>query len=99
MIDISLQAVPNQKFSVDADGYTYDVVVRTTDNRTVVDVSIDGDYVVRGMRALPFVPLIPYPYLQAGNFVFQTQNDNIPYYTDFGASTSLVYLELVDLNA
>lgn len=107
MIQIDLDKVPNQSFSLIADQTRYDVSIKLAVESMIADISRDGEEVVIGVRCLPDTLIIPYQYLEGGkgNFVFLTENDEIPNYTLFGVTQNLYYLsptelaELRDANA
>jgi hypothetical protein len=64
-----------------------------------LDVVRDDLPIVSGSRMLPNSPLIPYRYLESGNFVLITEGDEYPFYTKFGDSQTLVYVTDVELEA
>lgn len=102
MIDINLKQEPNQQTSIELDGSSYDITVKTTTTLTVVTIVRDGVTIIDSVRAMPLLPILPYRYQEAGNFSFITENDELPYYENFGVSQFLVYLtpdELVELRA
>lgn len=92
MLDITLQSIPNQSFSINADGYTYDVTIKDIGTYMIADISIDGAIIISGARCMPFRFLIPYPYLAKGNFVFITDNEEYPRWENFNISQRLQYL-------
>lgn len=109
MIEIPLQAIPNQTLSIQLDGDQYDIKITattatTTDHQTVadsvnmiVDIVRNNVAIVSGFRAMASYPLIPYSYLEAGNFVFVTSNDEYPDYREFGVTQSLIYATEAEL--
>ena len=103
MIEITLQQKPNQSFSFDMDGLSYDITLKTASS-VVADVSIGNEIVIQGMRCMAYRPIIPYEYLaqEGGNFFFITDNGEAPDHEKFGSSQSLFYLtaeEVGELNA
>jgi hypothetical protein len=67
-----------------------------------VTIIRDNILIISNVRAVPQSPLIPYQYLEAGNFIVTTDNDEYPIYTQFGITQYLVYLtqsELEELRA
>lgn len=91
MIDIELQAIPNQSFSIIIDGVSFDVAIKTT-SVTIADITIDDVIKLQGVKCMPNRPIIPYEYLENGNFFFVCDGEEYPYYTNFGTSQNLVYL-------
>lgn len=65
----------------------------------VADVSRNGLEILKGSRILAGEALIPYRYLQTGNFVTLTQNDALPNWREFGISQILVYLSEIEVAA
>lgn len=68
------------------------MTIREANGVMVADVLRDGATIILGTRLLPGEPVIPYAYLQAGNLVFQTQDDALPYWDQFGVTQALFYL-------
>lgn len=99
MRTVPLAAVPNQEFTVTIDDVRWVVGVKTARGVTAVNISREGVTLLTGSRALAGEPLIPYAYLQTGNFVFVTLNDALPEYSLFGVSQFLVYLSADEIAA
>lgn len=103
MIEIPLQAIPNQTLSVQLDGNQYDIKIAatmstTTDNGLLaddvlmcVDITRNNVAIVSGFRAVAGFPIIPYQYLEAGNFAFVTADGDYPDYRKFNVDQSLIY--------
>lgn len=103
MIEITLQSVPNQSFSINIGGISYDVSIKTGDS-ALADISMNGNIVIQGVRVMPYRPIVPYEYLTQdnGNMLFITDNGENIDYTKFGVTQYLVYLtadEMSFLNA
>lgn len=101
MIEITIQSVPNQTLSIDIDGYSFDISLKTA-GTIIADISIDQVVKVQGVKCLPNKAILPYQYLEHGNFFFVTEDGDYPDYTQFNISQSLVYLtadEMVALRA
>ncbi len=92
MMEIALQPVANQSLTVQLDGARYAFTIKEANGIMVVDVSRDEVLLLSGTRLLAGAALIPYEYLESGNFVMFTENDDLPYYPEFGNSQKLVYL-------
>lgn len=92
MNDINLAAVPNQSLSVRLDGHEYAISVLTIPGGAAVSIARDGIDLVTGARITPGLPLLPYRYQQAGNFVLTTEGEALPDYTQFGVTQFLVYV-------
>lgn len=96
MIEIPLQAVPNQSLSFTLNDNTYDMTIRacnTADAEVMgFDIAINNEIVVQGQRATTDFPIIPYVYLYNGNFVLVTADDDLPDWRKFGISQYLIYI-------
>jgi hypothetical protein len=100
MIEIPLQAVPNQALTVTLGGVRFAFTIKEANGVMCADVVRDEVELLRGHRLVAAVPLLPYRYLQdAGNFVFLTENDELPYYTQFGFTQQLVFLTVAEITA
>lgn len=99
MIDVSLSAVPNQELSLQVEDVRYDLTVKEGNGCMVVSVVRNGETILQGARAVAGSLLIPAIYQEAGNFIFETQDDALPYYDQFGTTQFLVYLTAAELDA
>lgn len=64
-----------------------------------VDIVRNETPVVSGMRAVAGTFLIPYKYLESGNFLIITANEEYPDYRQFGVSQYLIYFPQAELEA
>ena len=105
MINIPLQAIPNQNFTFqDVDTLTnYFIYIKTCgigDAQIMAfTIAIDDLVVVSGCRAVAGFPLLASAYQQNGNFVVLTANDDLPDYTKFGITQYLIYASQTELDA
>ena len=113
MQSIPLAAVPSQSFSITLDGDFYDIVIRLCGATTRTPPYVDGTVIAMditrnqvplllGARCVPGTPVLLYPYLVTGNFVWLTENGDLLDYTQFGISQFLIYAsadELAAINA
>lgn len=95
---VPIQAIPNQSFSVTLDGNLFDIAIRETNGIMSVSMSINGVDTLDNMRAVAGSPVIPYRYQEAGNFMFLTANYDLPDYTQFNTTQSLVYFTAAELD-
>ena len=96
---IQLQAVPNQSLSASFDERRYEITIKETNGVMSLDLVRDNVTIFRGSRIVAGTPLIPYFYQESGNFILETDNGEIPFYTRFGINQFLFYAspsELVD---
>lgn len=97
MILIPLDAVANQSFTINLDGSSYDIAIKETNGVMAANIVRDGATLLLGTRIVAGTPLIPYDYLQLGNFILTTENDEIPYYTQFGVTQQLLYASIAEI--
>lgn len=99
MMIVPLAPIPNQSFNIFLDNNEWDFTIYTVGNVMAADVVLNGTLILSGQRLTPVTPVIPYRYLENGNFAFVTANFDYPDYTMFGASQSLVYVSPDELEA
>ncbi len=98
MIEITLQQIANQSFTFTADNFRYEVTLKDIgSNLMIATVAIDDVIMISGARVLAGVPLLPFRHIEEGNFIFITENEENPYYTNFGVSNTLVYASPAEL--
>ena len=90
-VRIDLQAVANQSLSIALDELQYDLTIKETNGVMSVDFVRENITLMQGARVVAGTPLLPYRYQQNGNFIFITSNGELPYFTKFGISQSLIY--------
>lgn len=98
---IPLSAIPNQSFSVRLDTARFVLTIKEVMGMMAVTVERNNVLVVSGWRAVSGSPVIPFEYLEdgSGNFIFTTSVDEeIPYYTNFGSTCSLVWTSQDELD-
>jgi hypothetical protein len=94
---IPLESLPNQTFTVVLDSNQWVVTLKTTNGVISVSLSLNNIDIVDNARAVANELIIQSEYLESGNFLFLTQNFDLPNYTQFGITQSLIYLSAVDL--
>ncbi len=99
MIQIPLSPVPNQSFSIRATDHNYELTIKAAKGIMAVTIVRDNIILLSNIRAVAQFPLIPYRYLESGNFLILTQNDDLPDYTKFGDSQTLIYANQDELEA
>jgi hypothetical protein len=99
MLEINLQAIPNQTFSITLDSNNYDIEINAATGCVGMSIVRNNIEVVTGMRVVAGFPVIPYQYLEDGNFVFTTANDDLPDWEQFGITQTLVYVSAAELAA
>jgi hypothetical protein len=64
-----------------------------------IDIIRNGTPIISGSRMVPGYPLIPYNYLEDGNFTMLTEDDAYPDYSQFGISQFLIYASQAEIAA
>lgn len=99
MLEIPLSAIPNQSLSIRLDNFQYNLRIYFLGTVMAMDITRDGNVILTGQRLVPSYLVIPYEYLEAGNFAFVTDDDDYPDYTKFGITQFLYYLSESELAA
>jgi len=99
MRTIPIQAVPNQELSVTVENLRFVITLKEARGVMVADVALDGVTLLRGTRLLAGEAVIPYRYLENGNFYLLTDEGRLPDYRRFNASQQLVYLTADEMAA
>ncbi len=99
MQSIPIQAIPNQSFSITLDRNQWNFTLKTTNGVISVTLAKNNVTIIENLRAVANTLIIPAPYLEAGNFLFLTQNFELPDYTQFGITQLLIYIPAIGLTA
>lgn len=94
---VDIQSIPNQKFSVTLENSFYDIAIKEANGAMAIDIVRDGVAIVTGQRIVAGTMIIPYLYLETGNFFMINMADSLIYYPEFSVSQFLVYLSRQDL--
>jgi len=97
MIEIALQTLPNQSFTIQLENKLYDIAIKVVQNTMVVSLTRNNEIILSNMRVVAGQPVIPYKYLENGNFIFLTDDEELPFYTQFGISQRLLYVTIAEL--
>lgn len=92
MIILPLEQTPNQNLQFNDSGVRYDITIKEVNGIMVVDASIDLVPVITGHRLGAGVPFLPYKYIEEGNFMIVTEDDELPYWDKFGDTQTLFYI-------
>jgi hypothetical protein len=98
MMQVPIQAIPNQSFSLILDDNNWDFLLKTVEDSTVVSLTLNGSDVVDSTRAVSGSLIIPSQYEESGNFFFTTASFELPFYTSFNVSQSLIYVSAAELS-
>jgi hypothetical protein len=98
-LGINLAPIPNQTLSVTIAQVLYELRFFLVANIMCCDLSINSIPVLSAMRLVAGSFIIPYNYIQNGNFIITTLNDELPYFDKFGASQFLIFLTNAEVAA
>jgi hypothetical protein len=100
MRDIPIQAIPNQRLAFNFGQNRWELAIKDTGGCMAIDVTLNDELVIQGWRLVAGSPVIPFEYLQTnGNFWFLTDNDELPWWENFGVDQQLVFAEPGELDA
>lgn len=91
MRQIALRDVPRQSFSIVLDDSLYSIAIKECSGIMAATIIRDGITLISNRRIPAGMFVIPFPYLESGNFAFVTDNDELPYYTNFLTTNIFVY--------
>ena len=94
---INIDATANQSFSVRLNNVRYDISIKEANGVMVASIVRDGVPVVSGARIVAGELIIPFQYQEDGNFVIDTLNEEIPYWTSFGVTQFLYFFSADEL--
>ena len=93
---LSIISQPNQTLSAQLSGAVFDITIRTSGDETLVDVVIDSETVISGIRAQLNQRVLPYPHMETyGNLIFR--GDSELTYSNFGTAVLLYHIPPEDL--
>jgi len=94
MQEIQLATIPNQTFNVRLDNHRYEITLQTCEAIMAASIVRDGVPIVSGARCVSGYPLINYRAIEdlKGNFVFDTLNEELPFWEKFGQTQFLYYV-------
>ena len=95
---IPLNPVPKQSVTVPLDDIVFNIAVKSTENNTIVDITADDEVIIQGARVIDNTFIIPYKYLEKGNFFFTVEKGEKATYPRFGVDQFLVYATESELN-
>lgn len=98
MQNVTIEAIPNQKFSLTVGNNRYAITLKTNGAVMLATIERNDVTIISGRRCVAGSPLIPFRYLESGNFVFVTQDGDLPWWEQFGVTQSLVYASQDELD-
>ncbi len=100
MQNITLQSIPSQVAIVTLDDFRYEITIKDAGGFMVCGIVRDGVIILEpGFRIVNGEPLIPYRYLEGGNFAFDIPEDEKPNYEQFQVTQFLVYASPEELES
>ena len=96
---VPIQTLPNQSFSITLDGNLFQIALRETNGVVSASMIINGVDEIDNVRCVAGTPIIPSRYQEAGNFLFLTQNGELPNYAKFNVSQILLYFTTAEIAA
>jgi hypothetical protein len=97
MLQLPIQAIPNQEFQALLDGNSWDITIRSTNGVMSLTLMLNGATVIENIRCVAGSLVIPSQYEESGNFLFLTANNQLPDYTVFGTTQSFIYVSAAEL--
>ena len=96
---IPLKNIPRQDFNITLDGINYEITLQAVQDCMYFSLSANGISVLKNTRCVAGYKLIPYYYMEGlgGNFTFNTNNDELPWWENFGSDQQLIYASFTDL--
>ena len=99
MLTIPLLAIPKQNLSISLNGTLYDLDVLSTAGVMSMNITRAGDLVAVGQRCVAGQLILNYftQEAQQGNFMFLTQDDELPSYVEFNITQFLLFASEAEL--
>ena len=100
MKKLTLQNIPSQDVIVTLDGFRYEITIKDAGGFMVCGIVRDGETILSpGFRIISGAPLIPYRYLENGNFAFTIPVGETTNYKQFQITQFLVYASTEELES
>lgn len=96
---VPIVALPNQNFSIVLDNNLYGITLKNTLGCMSASITRNNVDIIDNVRCVAGTPLLPYLYLEDGNFIFVTAQFQLPDYTKFNVTQSLIYLSQAEITA
>ena len=97
---ITLQAIPRQEVIVTLDESRYKIQMLSAGDFMTYGVERDGIVIIEnGTRLVNGSPLLPYKYMQEGNFILDVPDSELPDYKNFTSTQALYYASIAELEA
>ena len=97
---ITIQAVPSQEVIVTLEGNRYKIQIKDADGFMTYGVIRNGETLLEnGTRIVNGSPLLPYKYMESGNFALSVPDSELPNYEQFGLTQFLYYATQEELES
>lgn len=97
MMQVPIQALPNQQFFIKLGNDFYSMSLRTTNGVMSVSIARNNVLIVENARCVAGFQLISSRYEENGNFTFVTANNQLPDYRKFNITQSLLFFTADEL--
>lgn len=95
---IAIQPLPNQTLSVTLNGSSFDISIVETNGVMCASIANNQETLIQNSRITASTFLLPYLYEEEnGNFLILNMNEQLIYYTNFGATQNLQWFSPADL--
>ena len=93
MREIQIDPVANQTVTVYLENDRYDLTFKqAASGATLATIMRNDDLLVSNILCVAGTPLLPFVYVEKGNFIFSMANEGMPLWQDFGTTTFLFYM-------
>ena len=94
---VPISAIPNQQFTISLDNNLFNIGIRYASGVMTISLIINGVDTIDNLMLVAGSLVIPAAYQEAGNFILQTASDQLPNYTQFNVTQSLIYFTAAEL--
>lgn len=89
---IPIEALPNQQLSISIGNNLWLLALKVANDSMFIDITLNNVPLIIGQRIAVGTPCIPYNHLaNEGNFIFLTDNEDLPDWQKFGVTQQLLY--------
>lgn len=98
--NIEIKAIANQSIKISAGGARWEIILNDCDGFMVSSIRKDGVAITDGIRIVYGTPLLPYKYMEQGNFVlYMDSSRDRAAYQRFGIDQFLYYIDQEGIDA
>lgn len=96
---VELQALRSQSITIRLDGLQVVLKVYEAAGGMAFDLTRENIAILKGARIVGGTPLIPYEYLQTGNYMLIINDESLPDFNKFGTTQQLIYFTQEEIEA